>query len=220
MLVAQIQPQFAPNLYDLTAMLRADRVALLDTDIWSRKGRTHRAKIRVGNSADWINIPILTEDKKKEIREVRIDHSQDWFTPFWNAILHNYSDATYFDFYADELYAEFTHARQFEKLIDFNLYIFQKLLTYLEISINYLLNSQKQFSIDNNDSIIQEFESRNYIRQLENAATLPINHPEYQQVGKGFVQECSILDLLLNLGPESFRLPELSILHFNSYHPA
>ena len=208
MLVAQIQPQFAPNLYDLTTMLRADKVILLDSDIWSRKGRTHRAKIRVGNSSDWINIPILTEDKKKPIREVRIDHPQDWFTPFWNAILHNYSDATYFDFYADELYAEFTQARQFEKLIDFNLYLFQKLLTYLEISTDYLLNSQGQFSIDNNDFVIQEFESRNYIRQLENAIPPNKKLPEYRQTGHGFVEECSVLDLLLNHGSESYKVLE------------
>lgn len=62
MIISLQQPQFAPNLYDLSAMHRADRVILLDEDQWSRKGRTHRARI---TEAEWINIPIKTEDKKR-----------------------------------------------------------------------------------------------------------------------------------------------------------
>ena len=211
MKTALIQPQFAPNLFDLSAMLRADTVIWLDTDTWSRKGRTHRAKIRAGDSTDWINIPILTEDKSKEIREVRIDQSEPWFPVFWNYLLHNYSSATYFDFYADELFTEFEFASQFEKLIDFNNYIFPKLLTYLEISIKYLSVSQGVFYIQKQDVIIQEYKSRNYIKQLDNALLHPQTLPEYRQIGKGFVSECSVLDLLLNHGPESFRILDLLI---------
>lgn len=206
MLIALQQPHFAPNLFDLAAMLQADKVIWLDTDIWSRKGRTHRAKIRGGDSEEWINIPIKTSDKKKQIREVRIDHSIDWFTPFWNGILHNYSSAMYFEFYQDELLAELETARKFELLMDFNTHLFQKICRWLEIKIPVqLMSTLANFDITS-QPIIQEHQSRQYIRQWDHAVPLPETLPEYRQVGDGFISECSVLDLLLNLGPESFRV--------------
>ena len=209
MSVALIQPQFAPNLYDLASMLKSDRVILLDTDIWSRKGRTHRAKIRNEEGTQWLNIPIRTEDKKKPISDVRIDHSEPWFEAFWNAILHNYSTATWFDFYQDELYAEFEKASGFEKLIDFDLLIFNRLLTYLEVSIDYQLLSKELISIDNKTVNYQEYQSKNYIKQLDNSSTPLSLHPKYKQAHAGFKTECSCLDLLLNYGRESYKVLEL-----------
>lgn len=201
MRVAYIQPQFAPNLYDLLAMLRADRVLLLDEDQWSRKGRTHRARI---TEAEWINIPIKTEDKKKEIREVRIDHSEDWFTPFWNGIYHNYHSATWFDYFEDELKALFDEARYSTKLIDFNLCVFNKMLEFLEVDLNYSLASLSEFDNENSTTIYQEYQSKNYIHRLEGAQIVTIDHPELKQFG-----ERSILHMLFHHGPETFKVLDL-----------
>lgn len=206
MSLALIQPQFAPNLYDLAAMIKADEVILLDTDIWSRKGRSHRAQIRSESGTQWINIPIVTEDKNKPINEVRIDQSENWFEIFWNGILHNYSNAVYFDHFADELYDVLEAASGTEKLIDFNLNIFDPILTYLEVSINYHLSSTHKEINLSSGKVFQEYRSRNYIRQLDNNEIALEHHPEYTQAWSGFEPECSCLDLLLNLGPESFKV--------------
>jgi len=199
--IALIQPQFAPNLYDLILMIRADRVILLDEDIWSRKGRTHRAKI---TDSEWINLPIKTEDKKKSIREIRIDHSEDWYTPFWNGLYHNFHSATYFDYFEVELLALFNEVRDSKLLIDFNLEVFQKLLRFLEIDVSFDLASQSKFELNDYSEIYQEHQSKNYIRQLPNALQMEIQNPKIRKM-----DECSILHLLLTQGPESFRLLDL-----------
>ena len=208
MKLALIQPQFAPNLYDLSAMLKAGRVILLDTDTWSRKGRTHRAKIRNEEGTQWINIPVKTEDKGKAINRVRIDHSEAWKEPFWNGILHNYSTATYFDFLHDELLANFETASEFEKLIDFNLFFFRRILTYLELDISQELKSEVGETDVTQSIVYQEYQSKNYIRQFEKSEIALTNHPVYRQVHPGFEKGCSVLDLLLNYGPESFEVLE------------
>ena len=206
MSLALIQPQFAPNLFDLAAMIKADNIILLDTDTWSRKGRTHRAQIRNEGGTQWINIPIVTEDKSKPINQVRIDHTENWFEIFWNGILHNYSNAVYFDHFVDELYADLEDALNSEKLIEFDMKFFKRLLTYLEVSIEYkLLSNIKAINLPK-DKVYQEYKSRNYIRQLENNEMAFKHHPEYPQAWPGFEPECSCLDLLFNLGPESFRI--------------
>ncbi len=201
MSVALVQPQFAPNLYDLVAMLRAARVILLDKDIWSRKGRTQRAMI---SDSEWINIPIKTEDKKKPIREVRIDQSQDWFTPFWNGIYHNYHSATYFDYFEDELKALFEDVRNSKLLIDFNLTFFKKLLQFLEVELIFELASESGFDIDESSIIYQEYQSKNYIQRIENAITVEFENPETASIA-----ELSIFHLLFHKGPESFKLLDL-----------
>lgn len=201
MKIALIQPQFAPNLFDLVAILHADRVVLLDDDLWSRKGRTHRAMIR---DSEWINIPIKTEDKKKPIREVQIDHSEDWFTPFWNGIYHNFHSATYFDYFEDEVIALFDQQRHSKLLIDFNLTVFNKLLRFLELDIDYELASSSTYSIDDTRTILQEYQSKNYIHRIEGASFIQIEQQEIAEFA-----ELSILHLLFHNGPETFKMIDL-----------
>lgn len=201
MSVALIQPQFAPNLYDLIAMMKADQVILLDEDIWSRKGRTQRARI---TDSEWINIPIKTDDKKKPIREVRIDHSTDWFTPFWNGIYHNFHSATFFDYFEDELIALFDSTRNSEFLIDFNLTVFKRILQFLEIDIAFELTSETNILIDPLAIVFQEYQSKNYIHRAENNQSIKIDNPEIETIA-----ELSILHLLFHHGPESFKVLDL-----------
>ena len=215
--LALLQPQFAPNLYDLAAMLKADRVIWNDLEQWSRKGRTHRAVIKGEQGKQWINIPIKTEDKKKSIGEVRIDHNEEWMEPFWNAVHHSYSEATWFDFFADELQYDVEKAAEFEKLIDFNTYFFERMMTYLELNIEYKLASQVS-DFDSNpdvfiertgaDTFYQEYDAKNYQWLSEQAIPSLEKHPKYDQLGDDFLPECSIIDLLMNCGKESFKVLE------------
>jgi hypothetical protein len=209
MQLALIQPQFAPNLFDLASMMKADRVVFADTDRWSRKGRTHRALIRNEEGTQWINLPIRTEDKKKSIREVRIDQSEDWFEPFWNALWHNYQQSMYFDHLCDEVEALFLDNRDQVYLIDFNDAVFGGLLKMMELELGFDYASQAPPDPQTPTVIYQEFDSRHYIKQRDDAATSLSVHPEYRQAWPGFVEGCSCLDLLFNYGPESYRVLDL-----------
>ena len=217
MRLALLQPQFAPNLYDLTAMLKADLIVWEDVEKWSRKGRSHRAQIRGHNGLQWINLPVKTEDKDKAIKDVRIDHDRDWLEPLWNAIYHNYRTATYFDLFVDEVQNDFETGKEFTKLIDFDLYFLGRMMRYMEIDLQPKMASDipeydtfpDQF-IENigADVLYLEHESKNYQRQTDLAVTALDEHPEYRQSESGFVPGCSMLDLLMNYGKESFKILE------------
>jgi hypothetical protein len=213
--LALLQPQFAPNLYDLAAMLKADRVIWNDLEQWSRKGRTHRAVIKGKQGKQWINIPIKTKDKKKPIGEVRIEHGEDWVEPFWNAIHHSYSEATWFDFFVDELQHDIDQAAEFEKLLDFDIYFFERMMTYLELDVEYQLAS-KVPGFDPNpdiflqktgaDILYQQHDAKNYQWLSDHTKPALETHPECPQPGTNFLPECSIIDLLMNCGKESFKV--------------
>jgi len=217
MKLALLFPQFAPNLYDLSTMLQADRVILQDNEQWSRKSRVHRAKIRTPQGTQWINIPIRTADRKKIIRDVRIDHSNTWMTPLLRAIEYNYRNSIYCDFYEPEIRADFESAPNFSSLLTFVLYLQKRLLRFMDIQINYELASQlSNYTSDpdqlaknlNADIIMQEYGSRHYQRQADQKKEVVIEHPTYHQHFDGFEPGCSILDVLFQFGPESFKITD------------
>ena len=110
MKVALLYPAYLPDLYYLACIMQADRTILLDTEPFSRKSRVHRGKIRTPEGFQWLNIPILTEDKKKPLQEVRMDHSSGWAASHLRALEYNYRNSIYFDFYEPELRADLEQA--------------------------------------------------------------------------------------------------------------
>ena len=58
------------------------------------------------------------------------------------------------------------------------------------------------------DCYVQEWESRHYMRQGDRAATFSVDIPAYRQHFEGFEPDCCLLDLLFQMGPESFRVVE------------
>jgi hypothetical protein len=215
MKLALLLPQFAPNLYDLAAMLQADRIVLQDVEQWSRKSRVHRAQIRTPEGTQWINIPIPTDDRKKAIKDVRIDHSEDWITPLLRSIKYNYRNSIYFDFYEPEIVADFKSSTDYKYLMPFILYIQKRLLGFMDISFDYEFASQfENYSSDPDkfakslgaDTLFQEHDSRHYQRQAKMKTEPDFEHPEYRQHFDGFEPWCSILDVLFQFGPESFKI--------------
>lgn len=196
-------------------MLHADRIVLQDVEQWSRKSRVHRAKIRVPDGTQWINIPVRTEDRKKAIKEVRIDHSEDWVTPLLRSIEYNYRNSIYYDFYEPEIKADFQLSSGYTFLIDFVLYIQRRLFRFMDLAIRCELASDiAEYTSDPDllakrlgvQALYQEHGSRHYQRQGRMTTDLDFEHPEYHQHFAGFEPWCSVLDVLFQFGPESFRL--------------
>ena len=217
MKLALLTPQFAPNLYDLAAMLQADRIILQDVERWSRKSRIHRAQIRTPEGTQWINIPIRTEDRKKAIKDVRMDHSEDWVTPLLRTLEYNYRNSIYYDFYEPEIKADFESAYDYTYLMEFILYIQKRLFRFMDINIDYKLASELP-TYDSNpnllvkqlnaDILFQEHDSRHYQRQAKQKSDPDFEYPEYHQHFEGFEPWCCILDVLFQFGPESFRITD------------
>ena len=56
------------------------------------------------------------------------------------------------------------------------------------------------------EKLYLEHQSKNYQRQSRKAELALITHPTYKQAYPGFQPNCSVLDLLLNEGVESYKL--------------
>lgn len=212
-----LQPTLIPDLSDVAAMYAADIVVIQDSEQWSRKGRSHRAVIRTPEGTQYLNVPVRTEDRKKEIRDVRIDHTENWIDPILRAIEFNYRNSIYYDFYEPEIRADIESGADFEFLLPFAQHLNKRLFQFLELEIsadikysgemeNYHSNPDKFAKRLGADIYYQELGARHYQRQGKNKSELPFTHPEYRQHFDGFEPGCCLLDLLFQYGPESFKV--------------
>lgn len=217
MKLALLQPVPVPNLYDLAVLMQADKVVLQDTERWTRKGRVHRAMIRTPDGTQYINIPVRTEDRKKRIRDVRIDHEEDWITPILRALKFNYRNSLYFDFYEAEIRADMEEGYNFDYLLPFVLHLRSRLYRYLELDLaeKEILSSELDYYTSDPDelaglmsaeTLYQEYDSRHYQRQARMRSEPDFKHPVYRQHFEGFEPYCCLYDLLFQFGPESFRI--------------
>lgn len=219
MKLALLQPTFAPNLYDMAAMMQADRVVLQDLETWSRKGRVHRALVRTPSGTQYLNIPVLTKDRKKPVREVRIDQTSDWIQPILQALTYNYRNSLYFDHYEPEVRADFEEGKHFDLLLPFVLFLRHRLFSFLQLDIKkreLLASGLSGYAFDPDelarrlsaDILFQEHGSRHYQRQAAMRSDPEFVHPRYRQHFDGFKPWCSLYDLLFQYGPESYRIME------------
>lgn len=218
MILALLQPSIIPDVRYLSAVLKADQVFLQDTERYSRKGRVHRFQVRGVETRQWLQIPVRTEDKKKKICEVRIDHNQNWLYHISKVLKVNYANSIYYDFYEPEIMADFECIRNMTYLIDAIRHMNAQLADYFEIDLDDIeFTCQSRTNLETNDPdviadhygakvLFQEYEGRHFQRQSPRAEVALQNHPEYRQHFGNFMEDCSLLDLLFERGPESFRV--------------
>ena len=192
----------------------ADHVILDDLHPFSRKSRVHRAKIRTPDGYHWLTIPVLTEDRRKPINQVRIDHTRPWVKNHLRALEYNYRNSLYFDFYEPEIKDDFRTAAEYSYLTDVINHLFQRQCVYFEIELyakkaSEFYNDQDEMyqNLTKSKSFVwQEQDSKNYQRPHWSVATFRKPDVTYRQHYPGFVEGCSMLDLLFEYGPDSWQI--------------
>lgn len=211
MTAAVLIPSAFPDLTHLSLLKYADFSCYFTDDSFSRKSLFHRGCIRTREGLRWLTLPVHPSDKKKRYHEVRLDASVDWVSKFMLSLKHSYQHSTYFDFYADEIEADFKHAASFEFLLDATLSLHTRLFRYLEWHIHpKIIHTEAElnhFLAEISPKIVfTEPGSRYYRKRIPNQKEPYLILPEYKQPHVPFLPGCCVLDLLFYYGPESFKV--------------
>ena len=218
MKLALLQPCLIPDLYYIASLKKADKFIVSNDDSWSRKGRTNRFLVRTNTNLHWITWPVKTEDKRKKISEVRLDHSDNqWLIKMFRTLEQAYRNSIYFDHYEPEIKADFEEILQFELLIDAINYMNQKIWMYMEWSPdpNKLIRLDKAL-VGKNPEILKDRLGASTLYMEENGSQFQWQtsmtskslekYPVYTQHFGGFLVPCSVLDVLFEIGPEWYRI--------------
>ena len=155
----------------------------------------NRCYIAGANGRQILTIPLLGgRDHHRKYTDTKIAYTSNWQDGHWHSIKSAYGSAPYFEFYA-HIFQKF-YETQHVFLFDFNLQMFNSLLTSLKLNKGYQLTAEYQKDVTDTLDL----------RTSKNASTGSPTLPRYYQVFEernGFIPDLSILDLLFHLGPHS-----------------
>ncbi len=219
MLVAIHQLHYLPWLRYLDKIHRSDVFIVLDDIQFNKNGWQNRNKLKTASGPVTLTVPVRAR-AHQNLSEVRIHNEADWNKKHWRTLEQNYRKAPFFSDYAG--FFEETYSRQWDWLNDLNRHMLSFYLEALHIdtAIVYssdlrvpgiaterLVNLMKAVGATAYYSGAYALESYLDPGLLEDAGiALELQDwraPEYPQLHGPYIPDLSIVDLLLNCGPES-----------------
>lgn len=219
--VAIVQSNYIPwkGYFDLMNLV--DEFILFDDMQYTRRDWRNRNKIKTQNGIQWLTIPVKVKGRyHQSIRETTIS-DRGWNLRHWQTIVHSYSRARHFETYRDqfeELYLKSTEEYLSQINYRFLTGIRQILGidTRLSWSMDYDLIEGKTERLVHlcEQAGASEYVSgptaQGYIDEdLFAAAGIAVSYidyagyAEYEQLFPPFEHHVSIIDLILNVGPDA-----------------
>jgi len=190
---------YFPTVAYMSCFELAEKVTIEKHENYRKQTYRNRMELLSANGKLSLNVPVKhNQGNSLNISEARINFSEKWQLQHIRAIQSAYSQAPYYEFYADDYLHIIKNAP--EHLFELNLTILKKLLEDFEIDVEYDFSEKFQKDYD-------------YLLDLRNVidpkSDLNFEYlAPYQQVFNEkftFVNQLSALDLLFNAGPESWK---------------
>ena len=192
---------YLPPISWFKIMLNADESLIEQHENFIKQTYRNRCNILAANGVMSLSIPVVKASSKKiKITDVKIDYATAWQKQHLKSIESAYRNSPFYEYLIDDILPFYEKKHKF--LFDFNLQIIYTILEILELKKEIKLS--KDFIEPTNDN----FDYRNRIKpkkQSEKVSQLA-NKKYYQVFNEKhpFQADLSIIDLLFNLGSESY----------------
>lgn len=191
-------------------MLAADEVLLEQHDHYMKQTYRNRCTIAAADGPLSLTVPIVKpENDKCPMKDIRISDHGNWRHLHWNALKSAYRMSPFWEYYEDD-FRPF-YEKKWEFLMDYNQELQEKVCELIDMQP--VITRTDAFLKPSDENIL---DLREVIHPKRDAAldekfqVLP-----YYQVFKerqGFLPNMSIMDLLMNMGPEALLVLKQSIL--------
>ena len=178
-------------------LYRHDRVMIEACESFQKQTYRNRCLIATAQGMQALTVPVVGSDTKL-LADMCISDHGNWRHQHWQAITSAYGDSPFLEYYEDDL-RPFFFERRWERLIDFNDDIMHKMCELLDI--HPVVTRTEEFA--KGGDFIDYREAISPKHPLPDPDFTP--KPYYQVFAQrhGFLPNLSILDLLLNMGPEA-----------------
>jgi hypothetical protein len=219
MILTAHQPAYLPWLGYFAKMAAADAFVVHDLSRFERGGMVNRNKIRTAAGAEWLTVPVRHADLRDELPLAAITVCDDgWRRQHWKAIQMAYRRAPYFADHAEFL-ADY-YSRPYPTITELCLPFINYCRHQLGLTMPLYRSSQLELGEFDRTSIIPSLAGKfgadifiagvhapDYL-EWERLGDVRVEifeyqHPRYEQRYPGFLSHLSVLDLLMNCGPQS-----------------
>lgn len=184
---------------------------------------TNRNKIMATNGWIWLTVPINKDHKFLPNSQVEINNDISWQDDHWKKIHHSYANSRYFKEY--ENFFKSIYERKWESLFELNLITLEKIINFLGIKIQIIKSSELNAvgasteklvnlcKAVGADTYVSGLGGRNYMDEnVFGKNNIKLEYQNYvakpypQRLTDSFVQDLSIIDMLVNVGPECMKV--------------
>ena len=219
-----LQPGYLPWLGFFEQYYRCDVFVIYDDVQYDKDGWRNRNRIKTVTGWQWLTVPVLTSGQNKPlVKDTRINNKTNWPKKNLASIQQNYAKAPYFQDYIDAI--QQTYTRKWDFLIDLDMHFIRLLAGWLGLEREVRFASELG-GLDAGstarlvhicqavgaDIFYEGAAGKNYLDEAQfeqhgiRLEYQQYDHPEYTQLHGEFVAYMSVLDLLLNHGPESLTI--------------
>lgn len=160
---------------------------------YQKRSMRNRARFNSDQGPVHFSVPLKAgKNNQLPIQDVQISYAEDWIKSLLHLLRTNYGSTPYFEHYFPEFSSKLTNPPN--HLWDLNFSLHEWLSAKLDIRQSFNKTSSWAKEIDGNR---QDF--RYTFKFKKNTK----DYPQIHNMGKGFTNNLSVLDLLFNCGPES-----------------
>ena len=221
--VAIVQSCYIPwkGYFDLIAAV--DEFILYDDRQFTRRDWRNRNRIKTQQGTQWLTIPVETKGRYHQRIDETVVSDPDWAGHHWKTLAHNYAAAPYFADYRDELETLYESVTE-DRLSLVNRHFLEAINRLLGITTALTWSTDYEAEGTKTERLVSLCRAagatayvsgpraRSYLDEgafAEAGIELSYfdygDYPEYDQLYPPFDHAVTILDLILNTGPEAPR---------------
>ena len=225
MLLTIHQPEFLPWPGFIDKIIHADHFIVLDTVKYQKNYFINRCRIKQGGAPRWLTIPVRKNGSEEQICEKKIEANGVWGKKNLQTLRQNYEKAPFWSDH-EALFLRLFDAQNWSNLVDINLAGLEYICRYLSLPFNYTRTSTMDLQSSGSGLILdicRKMEADTYLsgtfgreylnlQEFKDAGISVIFQdyapPVYEQINGPYCGPLSVIDMLLNHGPESLRIIE------------
>lgn len=195
-MTALFSTAYLPPVSYVAKIMQHTDIQIETKETFPKQTYRNRTIIMTANGIMSLSVPVL-RDNHSRTEEVRIDYKERWNVIHLRTLTAAYSASPFFLYYKDAL--ESLLMKRYDRLVDLN----QSLLTWLLKCMKTDCNIEFTSEWQSPGSIPDDYRN---VFSPKKATPLPCQFPTYYQVFSDrfpFAPDLSIIDLLMNLGPEA-----------------
>jgi hypothetical protein len=217
------QPQYLPWLGYFDKVADSDCFVFLDLPQYKKREFQNRNRIKGPQGEIWLSVPVISKGKfEQPIKDVEIDNTQGWQKSHWGTISLHLKKAPFWNDYAPGLESFYT--RRWDKLCDLNLEMTVWFFRQLGVATPWKLESGLGTSGQSTERLIElcrkagcdaylsgsggkdYMDEARFEQEKLGLKYQHYTHPTYPQRYGNFLPYMSVVDLLMNVGPDSLKV--------------
>lgn len=192
-----IEPHYLGSLEYFVLLSQYDEVLIEVNDSFPKQTYRNRAYLLTSNKVQSLIVPVKYKNGSPT-KDVTIEYSQRWIKDHWGAFYSAYGKAPFYEYFSEDFLKLWEQHHNF--LVDLNLNFIELTFKLLQLPINIKLTDQFCKICENDFRNIINPKKPFADRKIYSAYSYP------QLFGDTFVPNLSIVDLIMNEGPNAAQI--------------